>query len=141
MIFVFTFMLIGMEMFAYKVKFNRYGELDFSDSSYYPKSNFNTPFEAFLSVFIVLANDGWSKIYYDHYRATDPVSTTLYFISLLVVGQFVLVNLFIAILIENFDQLSIRNDMINKIQKMRERPFKDKVVRMMQCKRKKRVQP
>jgi hypothetical protein len=31
LLFVFTFMQIGMDMFAYKAKFNRYNELDFSD--------------------------------------------------------------------------------------------------------------
>jgi hypothetical protein len=104
-------------------------------------SNFNTPFSAFLSVFIVLANDGWSKIYYDHYRVADPVSTTLFFFSLLVVGQFILVNLFIAILIENFNQLSIRNDMINKIENMRQKPLKDKILSILTCRNKKKILP
>jgi len=50
-----------------------------------------------------LANDGWSKIFFDHYRATDSVTASFYFVTLIIVGQYILINLFIAILIENFE--------------------------------------
>lgn len=127
-------MLIGMELFAYRVKFNKNNELDLSENGVFPRFNFNTPFEAFLSVFIILANDGWSQIFYDNYRATEPVSTITFFVCLLVIGQYILINLFTAILIENFDQLSIRNNMINKIQKLRMRPLSERLT-MLFCRR------
>jgi len=34
----------------------------------------------------VIANDGWSVIYFDHYRVVGGVMSSLYFITLLVVG-------------------------------------------------------
>ena len=109
------YMLIGMELFAFKVKFNPItNAVDFGPNGIYPQSNFNTPLRAFLSVFIIFAADDWSNIFYDHYRATDPISTSIYFVSLLIIGQFILLNLFIAIMIENFDELSIRVDIMNK---------------------------
>lgn len=75
-IFIFMFMLIGMEIYAYKIKF---GEN-------FPKTNFNSPLEAFIAVFIVIANDGWTKIYFDHYRAGSPALASVFFLSLIVLG-------------------------------------------------------
>lgn len=66
-----------------------------------------------MSVFIILANDGWSTIYINHYRISG-VKSTFFFISLLVIGQFILLNLFLAILIRNFDEQSIENEIKKK---------------------------
>ena len=62
-IFLYTFMLIGLEIYGYRVKFNHKNELDLSENGIYPQSNFNMPLNAFLSVLIVLINEGWSEIY------------------------------------------------------------------------------
>lgn len=97
-LFIFTYTLLGMELFAYKVKFNADDEVDIENGSY-PDSTFNTFIEAFVSVFIVLANDGWTTIYFNHYRVIGVTISSFYFISLLVVGQFILLNLFLAILL------------------------------------------
>lgn len=104
-----------MELFAYRVKFDSHDKLSLDgEDSKFPQSTFNNFAEAFISVFIVLANDGWTKIYFDHYRATDSVTASFYFLTLLIVGQFILLNLFIAILIENFEQVSVHQDTVNK---------------------------
>jgi hypothetical protein len=79
--------------------------------------------DAFLSVFIVLANDGWVSIYLDHYRATNSYVASAFFISLLIVGQLILLNLFIAVLIENFEQLSVRNDLVSKLSNLKKGTF------------------
>ena len=55
------------------------------------------------------------RIYIDHYRATDSVLSTVYFLSLIIIGQFILMNLFISILIENFEQISVRNDIVKRL--------------------------
>ena len=52
----------------------------------YPDSNFNKFYNAFVTVFIILTNDGWSTIYYNYYRAVSPVTSTIYFISLIILG-------------------------------------------------------
>jgi hypothetical protein len=57
-----------MEVFAYNIKFDKDGEVD-KENGTYPDSNFNYFLEAMASVFIVLANDGWSKIFFDHFRS------------------------------------------------------------------------
>ena len=72
----------------------------------FPASTFNTLIDAFTTVFIILANDGWSTIYVIFTRAMGSIKSTLYFLSLLVVGQYIVLNLFIAILILNFEEES-----------------------------------
>ncbi len=109
-IFLFTYTLIGLELFSYKLP---------SAS----QSNFDSFLNGFLSVFIVLANDGWSRIYIDFYRHSSSIVSTIYFLSLLFIGQFILLNLFIAILIENFEEISVRNDLVNKLKDMERDPW------------------
>ena len=65
---IFTYSLLGMEVFAYNVAFNDLGYFDLGRGGY-PDSNFNYFLEAVASVFIVLANDGWSTIFFNHYRS------------------------------------------------------------------------
>ena len=108
-VFIFMYVLMGMELFAYKLK----------DTQTHA-STFNTFLESFLSVFIVLANDGWTEIYFNHSRYLDPISTSIYFISLVLLGQFLLLNMVIAIIIENFEQQSIKSDFVRKITDLNE---------------------
>ena len=63
--------------------------------------------EAFVSVFIVLANDGWSTIFFNHHRAAGSLISVLYFISLFIMGQLIMLNLFLAVLLNNFDEDSL----------------------------------
>ena len=49
LVFIFTYMLIGMELYSQRVF-----------ASNMSPSTYNSLAEAFLSVFIVLANDGWT---------------------------------------------------------------------------------
>jgi hypothetical protein len=57
LVFIFTYMLIGMELFSQRIQ-----------TSETSTSTYNTVIEAFLSVFIVLANDGWTNIYMNHFH-------------------------------------------------------------------------
>jgi hypothetical protein len=64
LVFIFTYTVLGMELFAYKAKFDKNGNVDLSDNGTYIDSNFNTFFDAFLTVFVTLTGDTWSIIYY-----------------------------------------------------------------------------
>jgi hypothetical protein len=118
-ILIYIYMLIGLELFSFKLQ---------SDTKV--DSNFNDILNSFLSVFIVFSNDGWSKIYFTHYQAAEPISTTLFFISLLIIGQFLLLNLLISIIIENFEYFSVKNDLINKIDNMKREEEEQKMTLM-----------
>ena len=92
-----------MEWFAYKVKYDSEGNLDLENGTF-SDDNFNTFLQAFLMVFAVLTGDGWSDRYYRYYKLVNPIISSIFFVSLLVVGQYILLMLFIAILVENFDE-------------------------------------
>lgn len=57
LLFIFTYTLLGMELFAYKAKFNKENEIDLSENGKYIDSNCNDFLHSFLSVFIVLTSD------------------------------------------------------------------------------------
>jgi hypothetical protein len=137
-IFLISFMLVGMEIFGYKLPpntddFTKYGTFH---SDYKHQSKFNTFLDSFLSTFIILANDGWTRIYFEHYRATNGISSTFYFFLLIIGGQFILMNLFISVLIENFEQLSIRNDLVQRLSDLKRESLSDKIMSIIQCKKK-----
>jgi voltage-dependent calcium channel L type alpha-1D len=71
-LFIFIFSLLGMELFAHKIKFNE--ETDKVDlvNGKSPSVNFDSFLNSFSLVFIVLTNDGTSSIYYNLYRAVSP---------------------------------------------------------------------
>ncbi len=101
-----------MELYAFKLPPTK-DEILFN---YYHEPNFDTFLDAFVSVFIVLANDGWFRLYMNHYRATDnPLGSSFYFFSLLIFGQFILLNLFISVLINNFEETSVKNDLVTRL--------------------------
>ena len=98
-LFIFIFTLLGMELFAYKVKFNREtDQVDLVDGES-PDVNFDNFINAFSLVFIVLTNDGTSEIYYNLYRSVSSIASTIYIVLLTMIGQKVMLNLFVAILL------------------------------------------
>ena len=107
-----------MELFSYKVLFDSDNKpvpmedidaVKASDANY-PSWNCNNFWDASLVVFITLANDGWSVIYFDFYRSASPIASTLFFVSLILVGQNILLQLFLTILLNEFDESSLVNE-------------------------------
>jgi hypothetical protein len=49
----------------------------------------------------ILTGENWNEVMYDAMRATSPLAAT-YFLFVLVCGNWVLLNLFLAILLDNF---------------------------------------
>ena len=69
--------------------------------------NFDSVGDAFLAIFVVLSGENWNEIYFDQHRATWDSSNalaTIYFLCLFVIGNLLLFNLFIAILLSSFDE-------------------------------------
>lgn len=92
-----------MDLFSYEARFNKENEIDLENGEY-PNQTINNFFEGFITVFIVLTNDGWSSIYFNYYRSTNPILATCFFFSLLFIGQYILLNLFLSILIDRFEK-------------------------------------
>lgn len=104
LLFMFIFTLVGSEMYAYKVMYNdadktRVVKVD----GVYPRENFNNLYQGLTTIFIVFIGEDWNSVMYDHYRATGAF-TIAYFIFLFIFGNLILLNLFLAILLKNFEE-------------------------------------
>jgi hypothetical protein len=66
-----------------------------------------------IAIFIVFIGDDWNSIMYNHYRVMldtehggskfDAYVAVCYFVFLFIIGNLVLMNLFLAILLSNFE--------------------------------------
>jgi len=106
-LFIFIYALVGMQLFANRLHFDEFGApIAITDSNYnasiVPRSNFDDFFNAVTTVFQVLTLENWNEVMYDCWRATSWVAP-VYFILLIVQGVFVVLSLFLAILIRQFD--------------------------------------
>jgi hypothetical protein len=107
-LFTFIFTLLGLELFAYQAKLDPETlniDLEYGVS---PTFNFDTFLNSFSLVFIILTNDGQAAVYYNYYRSVTPVGATIFWILLVLVGQKIILNLFLAILLENFDEGALK---------------------------------
>lgn len=68
-LFMFTFALLGMELFAYRMQFHLNDLVDSDGDGKAPNSNFDNLLNAFTTVFVVMSAESWSTIYFNHYRA------------------------------------------------------------------------
>ena len=92
-----------MELFAYHIKYNEEENIVDPINGISPRVNFDTFIEALCTIFIVLIGEDWNNVMYVFVRATNWV-TELFFVSLVILGNFVLLNLFLAILLKNFSE-------------------------------------
>uniref|UniRef100_A0A3Q3QZC8 Voltage-dependent L-type calcium channel subunit alpha n=1 Tax=Monopterus albus TaxID=43700 RepID=A0A3Q3QZC8_MONAL len=96
-LFIVIFSLLGMQVFG--------GKFNFSD--YRPRrSNFDNFPQALISVFQVLTGEEWTTIMYNGIMAYGGpvfpgILVTIYFIVLYVCGNYILLNVFLAIAVDN----------------------------------------
>ena len=107
-LFMFIFTLLGLELFAYRIKFNNEDKEEAIDTEdvndgYYPRASFNNFGLGFTTIFIVFIGEDWNWVMYDHARAKGP-GCILIFILIFIVGNLIMLNLFLAILLGNFEE-------------------------------------
>ena len=98
---IFIFALLGMQLFG--------GKMCGLDDGEVPRHNFDTLLWALVTVFQVLTGEDWNAVMYDGMAASGN-SSAFYFVLLLVIGNFLVLNLFIAILLTNFGQQEISTE-------------------------------
>ena len=98
---IFIFALLGMQLFG--------GKMCGLDDGETPRHNFDTLLWALVTVFQVLTGEDWNAVMYDGIAANGSWSA-LYFVLLLVIGNFLVLNLFIAILLTNFSAQEIHSE-------------------------------
>ncbi|KAG5282161.1 hypothetical protein AALO_G00052880 [Alosa alosa] len=99
-LFIVIFALLGMQVFG--------GKFNFPDGVV-RRSNFNNFPQALISVFQVLTGEDWDAIMYDgvmsHGGPTFPgILVSIYFVILYVCGNFILLNVFLAIAVDNLTE-------------------------------------
>nr|CAB3227403.1 voltage-dependent T-type calcium channel subunit alpha-1G [Phallusia mammillata] len=95
-LFIFIFSILGMHLFGCEFcKLNQYGETECD------RKNFDSLLWAFVTVFQILTQEDWNVVLYNGMAATHPAAA-IYFITLMTIGNYVLFNLLVAILVEGF---------------------------------------
>jgi Ion transport protein len=109
---IFIYTLVGLELFANGVKFNKDESKVVSPSDpngHSPRNNFDDFYHAFLVVIQVLITDNWDDMMLRIARAKGTLAI-VYFVSLVVIGVMFFLNIFLAILLENF---GVDNQLMN----------------------------
>ena len=103
-LFLLIFALLGMQIFG--------GKFNFQDES--PNANFDTISASLLTVFQILTGEDWNMVMYDGVRASGGVEEgglifVTYFIILVLIGNYTLLNVFLAIAVDNLGKLFEHN--------------------------------
>lgn len=94
-LFILIFALLGMQLFG--------GQFNFDDGT--PPTNFNTFSIALLTVFQILTGEDWNEVMYFGIKSQgghrEGMIYSLYFIILMLFGNYTLLNVFLAIAVDN----------------------------------------
>ncbi|XP_060853575.1 voltage-dependent calcium channel type A subunit alpha-1 isoform X4 [Rhopalosiphum padi] len=95
-LFILIFALLGMQLFG--------GQFNFEEGT--PPTNFNTFPIALLTVFQILTGEDWNEVMYQGIRSQAQTQGggmiyALYFIILVLFGNYTLLNVFLAIAVDN----------------------------------------
>lgn len=106
-LFIFIYAMLGIEFFANRMHFDDDGyPVELTDPSFLnstvPRHNFDTVLTATVTVYQILSGENWNVVMYDGWRATNWLAT-VYFVTLMVFGSMFVMNLFLAILLNNFE--------------------------------------
>ncbi|XP_049881601.1 muscle calcium channel subunit alpha-1-like isoform X3 [Pectinophora gossypiella] len=106
-LFIMIFALLGMQVFGGKFNYDAVIEKD--------RHNFDCFWQALLTVFQILTGEDWNAVMYEGIKAYGGVGTfgivaCSYFIILFICGNYILLNVFLAIAVDNLaDAESLTN--------------------------------
>lgn len=97
-LFIMIFALLGMQLFG--------GKFNFNDTEDKPRSNFDTFWQSLLTVFQILTGEDWNEVMYNGIEAYGGVSSfgviiCIYYVVLFICGNYILLNVFLAIAVDN----------------------------------------
>ena len=99
-LFVCIYAVIGMELFSGKVKFNDDDILDLNTGES-PMYNFDSLERALIAAYTLVIGDSWSSYMYPYSRVNYTIGVIYFYTGVYVLNVF-LVNVFIAIILQNF---------------------------------------
>ena len=94
-LFIIIFSLLGTQIFG-----GQFGD----DINELPRGNYDTFPIAFITVFQVLTMENWQTVLFDSMRndSLNKYIVSIYYIVWIFLGNFILLNLFLAILLDSF---------------------------------------
>lgn len=101
----YVFALVGMSLFAGKIKFDQNNEVDLMNGES-PRENFDNLTNSLLTIFIVVIGSDWSPIMFSYMRCQGQ-NAALFFIFIQICGMIILLNLFLAIMLGNFGKSKV----------------------------------
>jgi len=106
-IFIYIAGLVGMQFFANRICFDSFGFRTRLDDPEWQncrvsRANYNTMTWALFNTFNIMTAENWNNIMYDGWRATETGYSFVYFMLVVVLGQILAMDLFLAILLSNF---------------------------------------
>ncbi|VDN55695.1 unnamed protein product [Dracunculus medinensis] len=97
-LFIVIFALLGMQVFG--------GKFNFNPMTAKPRANFDTFIQALLTVFQILTGEDWNTVMYNGIASFGGVGSwgvlvSVYYIVLFICGNYILLNVFLAIAVDN----------------------------------------
>jgi hypothetical protein len=107
-IFVCTMALMGQQSLAHRMRFAAdgypVGLATNADGYSIPRTNFDTFSASVLAVMQILTGERWERVMFDSHRAIG-IWGSLFCVTVVVSGQFIVLNIFVAILINSFNTI------------------------------------
>jgi hypothetical protein len=125
-IMIYVFSLIGMNFFKGTLKFDPVNN-KYSNQGKIPKVNFENMYQSMVAVFVLITGDNWTDVMFMCLRSpkTSKVVVYVFFITVIVFLNIIMLNLVIAFLVYIFEnsrkkfQFQDRNRQINEYLKAR----------------------
>lgn len=100
-LFLFIYALLGMQLFG--------GNFPAHSEVLEERQNFDSFHKAFLCVYQILTIENWQTLQYLSMRKVNGIFVALYYISWLFIGNYILLNLFLALMLDAFAEVEEAN--------------------------------
>ena len=103
--FMYIFALVGMSFYAGQIRFDENGNVDTVNGTP-PREVYDSLGQSFLTIFQVLMGAEWRFIWYQHMMSCGMTAAFFYVFLIIIIG-IIMLNLFLAIMLGNFDKARI----------------------------------
>ncbi|OQV25674.1 Voltage-dependent L-type calcium channel subunit alpha-1C [Hypsibius exemplaris] len=122
-LFILIFALLGMQLFG--------GKFSFEDETEPYRNNFDSFWQALLTVFQILTGEDWNEVMYKGIEAFGGVNSigalsSLFFIVLFICGNYILLNVFLAIAVDNLGDAEDMSDADKEEEELKKQEAKKK---------------
>lgn len=102
MLFIYIYSILGMQLFGV--------EYNVPQTNANVRDSFGTLWEAALACFVVVTGDNWTdRIFLNNPSSVgDVAQNVIFFVSLFIIGNYVFLNLFVAILLDSLSEMMER---------------------------------